>query len=211
MHIPDGILSPAILAGGAVVTAVVLAKSVQKSKQNLEQTAVPMMGVMAAFIFAAQMVNFPLLGAAASGHLIGGALAAYLFGFWPATLIMTTVVTIQAVVFQDGGISVLGVNILNMAIIAPLAATIIYKIFQKTKLPSSVVVLIAGWVSIIVTAVFAALELGASNVVSYQLALQTLLAWHALIGVGEGLITGAVVPFVQKSAFFLENRRERPR
>lgn len=211
MHIPDGILSPAILAGGAVVTAVVLAKSVQESKQNLEQTAVPMMGVMAAFIFAAQMVNFPLLGAAASGHLIGGALAAYLFGFWPATLIMTTVVTIQAVVFQDGGISVLGVNILNMAIIAPLAATIIYKIFQKTKLPSSVVVLIAGWVSIIVTAVFAALELGASNVVSYQLALQTLLAWHALIGVGEGLITGAVVPFVQKSAFFLENRRERPR
>lgn len=211
MHIPDGILSPAILAGGAVVTAVVLAKSVQESKQNLEQTAVPMMGVMAAFIFAAQMVNFPLLGAAASGHLIGGALAAYLFGFWPATLIMTTVVTIQAVVFQDGGISVLGVNILNMAIIAPLAATIIYKIFRKTKFPSSVVVLIAGWVSIIVTAVFAALELGASNVVSYQLALQTLLAWHALIGVGEGLITGAVVPFVQKSAFFLENRRERPR
>jgi len=211
MHIPDGILSPTILAAGAVVSVVVLAKSVQESKKNLEQTAVPIMGVMAAFIFAAQMVNFPLLGAAASGHLIGGALAAYLFGFWPTTLIMTTVVTIQAVVFQDGGISVLGVNILNMAIIAPLAASVVYKLLRNSKVPVSIIVFIGGWVSVVVTATVAALQLGASHVVSYQLALQTLILWHAIIGVGEGLITGAVVPFARRSSFFLGGREERVR
>ncbi len=206
MHIPDGILSPAVLTAGAAVSTIVLASSVKKSKQNLEQSAVPIMGVMAAFIFAAQMVNFPLLGAAASGHLIGGALASYLFGFWPATLIMTTVVTIQAVVFQDGGISVLGVNILNMAILAPLAASIVYSLFRKSKVPVSVQVFMAGWVSVVVTAAFAALELGVSNVVSFRLALQTLLLWHAIIGIGEGLITGAVVPFARKSSFFREEK-----
>ncbi|MFF2450829.1 energy-coupling factor ABC transporter permease [Neobacillus sp. NPDC058068] len=211
MHIPDGILSPAILAAGAAVSAVVLAKSVKESKKNLQQTAVPIMGVMAAFIFAAQMVNFPLLGAAASGHLIGGALAAYLFGFWPTTLIMTTVVTIQAVVFQDGGISVLGVNILNLAILAPLAATLVYKLLRKTKVPVSVMVFIAGWVSVVVTAGFAALQLGASHVVSYQLALQTLILWHLIIGIGEGVITAAVVPFARRSSFFLGVSEERLR
>jgi cobalt/nickel transport system permease protein len=209
MHIPDGILSPTILAAGAVVSVVVLAKSVQEAKKNLEQTAVPIMGVMAAFIFAAQMVNFPLLGAAASGHLIGGALAVYLFGFWPTTLIMTTVVTIQAVVFQDGGISVLGINILNMAILAPLAASIVYKLLGKSKIPVTLLVFIAGWVSVVVTAAFAALQLGASNVVSYRLALQTLILWHSIIGIGEGLITGAVVPFARRSSFFLTSREER--
>ncbi|MFZ7943875.1 energy-coupling factor ABC transporter permease [Neobacillus sp. 19] len=208
MHIPDGILSPTILAAGAVVSVAVLAKSVRESKNNLEQTAVPIMGVMAAFIFAAQMVNFPLLGAAASGHLMGGALAAYLFGFWPTTLIMTTVVTIQAVVFQDGGISVLGINILNMAILAPLSASLVYKMFQKSKLPVSVMVFIAGWVSVVVTSVFAALQLGASHVVSYQLALKTLILWHAIIGIGEGLITVAVVPFARRSSFFLRRGEE---
>ncbi|QCJ44087.1 cobalamin biosynthesis protein CbiM [Bacillus sp. S3] len=208
MHIPDGILSPTILAAGAVVSVAVLAKSVRESKNNLEQTAVPIMGVMAAFIFAAQMVNFPLLGAAASGHLMGGALAAYLFGFWPTTLIMTTVVTIQAVVFQDGGISVLGINILNMAILAPLSASLVYKMFRKSKLPVSVMVFIAGWVSVVITSVFAALQLGASHVVSYQLALQTLILWHAIIGIGEGLITVAVVPFAHRSSFFLRRGEE---
>lgn len=208
MHIPDGILSPTILAAGAVVSVAVLAKSVQESKNNLEQTAVPIMGVMAAFIFAAQMVNFPLLGAAASGHLIGGALAAFLFGFWPTTLIMTTVVTIQAVVFQDGGISVLGINILNMAILAPLSATLVYKLLGKSKIPVSAMVFIAGWVSVVVTAAVAALQLGASDVVSYQLALKTLILWHAIIGIGEGLITAAVVPFARRSSFFLRRGEE---
>lgn len=209
MHIPDGILSPTILIVGAGVSALVLAKSVKESKKDLEQPAVPIMGVMAAFIFAAQMVNFPLLGAAASGHLIGGALAAYLFGFWPSTLIMTTVVAIQALVFQDGGISVLGINILNMAIIAPLVASIIYKLLGKSKLPVTVLVFIAGWASVFVASAFAAFQLGASNVVSFSLAFKTLLLWHAIIGIGEGLITSAVVPFAAKSSFFLQSKEGR--
>jgi len=103
---------------------------------------------------------------------------------------------------------VLGVNILNMAILAPLAASLVYKLLRKSKVPVSIMVFIAGWVSVVVTAAFAALQLGASQVVSYQLALQTLILWHAIIGIGEGLITAAVVPFARRSSFFLRSREE---
>lgn len=125
MHIPDGILEVEVWGTATILVGAVMYKGVNYSK-NMERYMDPVMGVMAAFIFASQMINFPLLGAAASGHLIGSALAEILFGFWPA-FIMTTVITIKAFIFQDGGISVLGVNILNMAIIAPALAVLIKK------------------------------------------------------------------------------------
>lgn len=201
MHIPDGILSPAVLAGAGAISILILAKSVKHSKGKLEQSAVPVMGVMAAFIFAAQMVNFPLLGAAASGHLIGGTLAALIFGFWPATLIMTTVVSIQAIIFQDGGISALGVNILNMAIIAPGVAAIVYHLLHKLKsIPQSFIIFVTAWISVIATSFSASIQLGLSEVISYSLALKSLLLWHSLIGIGEGLITVAVMPYVKNSS-----------
>lgn len=210
MHIPDGILSPAVLGTSAVITAGVLAKSVRFSKNQMEQRAVPVMGVMSAFIFAAQMINFPLLGAAASGHLIGGALAAFLFGFWPATLIMTTVVSIQALVFQDGGITALGTNLLNMAIIAPLTASILFHVLGKFRLPKPVVAFIGAWGSILVTALIGAVELAISGVVSLELASKALLFWHLFIGVGEGLITALVLPFALRSSFMIRGKEMTP-
>lgn len=126
----------------------------------------PVMGVMAAFIFASQMINFPLLGAAASGHLIGSALAEILFGFWPA-FIMTTVITIKAFIFQDGGISVLGVNILNMAIIAPALAVLIKKIARIVHLPIFLTAFLSGWVSVVGISFMGALELALSGVVPF--------------------------------------------
>ncbi len=201
MHIPDGILDVKVWAPAAVAAGAVLAQSVQFSKKEMDHRAVPVMGVMSAFIFAAQMINFPLLGAATSGHLIGGALAAILFGFWPATLIMSTVVAIQAVVFQDGGITALGTNILNMAIIAPGAAALIYRMLRSLRLPLFAGAFICSWFSVVIVAMAGAVELALSGVVSFGLAAKALLFWHTFIGIGEGLITALVLPFALRSSF----------
>ncbi|GEN34367.1 MULTISPECIES: energy-coupling factor ABC transporter permease [Aneurinibacillus] len=201
MHIPDGILDPKVWVTTAAVSGFVLAKSVKYSKEKMEQRAVPVMGVMSAFIFAAQMINFPVLGAATSGHLIGAALAAILFGFWPATLIMSTVVTIQAIVFQDGGITALGTNILNMAIVAPGVAAIIYKLLERINLPSSVKVFACSWFSVFIVSIVGAVELALSGVVSLELAVKSLAFWHSFIGIGEGIITAVILPFALKSSF----------
>ncbi|MFC4776956.1 energy-coupling factor ABC transporter permease [Paenibacillus sp. GCM10023252] len=199
MHIPDGILDAKVWLPAAALSAAVLARSVKHTTAQLEHRAVPVMGVMAAFIFAAQMINFPILGAAASGHLMGGALAAILFGFWPATLIMTTVVMIQALLFQDGGITALGVNLLNMAILSPAIAAMTHHLLQRVKLNRSVSAFAAGWTSVVVVSVAAAAQLALSGAASFAHAASALLFWHSFIGVGEGLITAVVLPFALRS------------
>lgn len=202
MHIPDGILDPEVWIATSVVTVGVISQSVRISNKKLQHRAVPMMGVMAAFIFAAQMINFPILGAAASGHLIGGALAAFLFGFWPSTLIMTTVVSIQAIVFQDGGITALGTNLLNMAILAPGIAALAFRLLKYIPaLPRSVQIFAGSWLSVVIVSLVGAVELAVSGVVSFGAAAKTLITWHALIGIGEGIITVLVVPFALRSSF----------
>jgi cobalt/nickel transport system permease protein len=206
MHIPDGILSPVVWTSTAIISTLILAKSVQYSKQNLQQRAVPVMGAMAAFIFAAQMVNFPLLGAAASGHLIGGALSAILFGFWPATLIMTTVVVIQAVLFQDGGITALGANILNMAIVTPAIGAIVYYGLQKFKVPLSISAFLAAWLSVVGISILGAFQLSLSEVIPFATAAPALIFWHMMVGIGEGLITAIVIPIALRSAFHRVNQ-----
>jgi cobalt/nickel transport system permease protein len=205
MHIPDGILDPKVWISSAAVSGAVLARSVQISKKKLQYRAVPVMGVMAAFIFASQMINFPILGAATSGHLIGGALAALLFGFWPATLIMTTVIAIQAIVFQDGGITALGTNILNMGILAPGIAALVYRLLRSVSfIPQTVKIFVTSWMSVTIVALMGAVELALSGVVSFGDAAKVLVFWHACIGVGEGIITAVVLPFALRSSFQLK-------
>jgi cobalt/nickel transport system permease protein len=201
MHIPDGILSPSVWIPAAAASALVLGQSVRYAKRTLEHRTVPVMGAMAAFIFASQMVNFPLLGAATSGHLIGGALCAILFGFWPATLMMTTVVAIQALVFQDGGITALGANVLLMAIVAPATAALVHRGLQAVRAPMAVSSFLSAWCSVAVVAVVGALLLAWSGVIGFIPAATSLLFWHAFIGLGEGLITAAVLPFALRSSF----------
>lgn len=199
MHIPDGILSPGVLAASATLSVAIIGTAFYKVKKRIEPPVIPSMGVMAAFLFAAQMINFPLLGAAASGHLLGGALAGILFGFWPATVIMTTVVTIQALLFQDGGITALGLNLLDMAIIAPFIGVMIDRLLHMARLPYLIRAFMAGWGSVMASAAMAALALGLSGVVSYTVAFSTLLFWHSLIGIGEGIITAVILPFALQS------------
>src|SRR4030043_1769745 len=126
MHIPDGFISTPVAAAGIAVAAGSVAYAVRATNKNMGEKQIPLMGVLAAFIFAAQMLNFPVIGGT-SGHLIGAALAAILLGPWAGVLIMTCVLIVQCLVFQDGGLLALGANVLNMGIIAPFAGYYLYK------------------------------------------------------------------------------------
>ena len=117
MHIPDGFISAPVATAGIVVAAGCIAYAVKATNEKMGEKQIPLMGVLAAFIFAAQMLNFPIAGGT-SGHLIGAALAAILLGPWAGILIMTCVLAVQCLVFQDGGLFALGVNIFNMGIVA---------------------------------------------------------------------------------------------
>src|SRR5262245_33388936 len=119
LHAPDGFLTVPVAAAMWAVTIVVLAIAVRKTNDTLDEKAVPRLGLMAAFIFAAQMFNFQVIGGT-SGHLLGGVLAAVLLGPWAATLVMACVIGVQALVFQDGGIVVMGANIFNMGVVGTL-------------------------------------------------------------------------------------------
>src|SRR5512143_3017443 len=116
MHIPDGFLSTAVSLVLWLVTILVVGYSLKRVSADLGERQVPVMGVLAAAIFAGQMLNFAVAGGT-SGHLIGAALATILLGPWAATLVLTCVITVQALLFQDGGLLVLGANIFNMAIV----------------------------------------------------------------------------------------------
>ena len=212
LHAPDGFFSLPMAIAGYVVVALVIAFAINRTRTELNERMVPMMGVMAAFIFAAQMINFPVAGGT-SGHLVGGALAAIILGPWAAIIVMTAVVGLQALLFQDGGLVVLGINLFNMSIVSVLAGYGVYFIARKFG-PSSKGVLFAGgfvsaWVSVMMAAVFTAFALAFSGTSPLSLALPALAAVHALIGIGEGLITVFALSFIRVARpQLLQARRE---
>ncbi len=192
MHIPDGFLSIGVVVICWVLAVAGIGLALWRTRRTLGERQVPVMGVLAAFIFAAQMLNFTVAGGT-SGHLLGGALAAILLGPWPAMLVMTTVVAIQALLFQDGGLLVLGANILNMAVIAPVVAYGFYRgvrvLLGNRKGSTLVAGFVAAWVSVVVAATACAIQLGFSGTSPIGIALPAMAGIHALIGIGEGLIT----------------------
>jgi len=200
MHIPDGFLNMATAAGTYAVSAGAVGYSIKKTNKKLGEKQVPLVGVMAAFIFAAQMLNFPVAGGT-SGHLIGGALAAILLGPWTGLLVMTSVLIVQALVFQDGGITALGANVLNMGIIASFLGYYVYKAVATAlgqgRKGGIIGGFLAGWASVFIAAVACAIELALSGTSPLQIALPAMAGVHALIGIGEGLITAAVLSFIQ--------------
>lgn len=199
MHIPDGFLSLAVSLTCWVLAIVGVGLALWRSGKELGERQVPLMGVLAAFIFAAQMLNFTVAGGT-SGHLIGGALAAILMGPWAAVLTMTTVVSLQAVIFQDGGLLVMGANILNMALIAPLVGYGVYRGVAALARGRRWGLLVGGfaaaWLSVEVSAVATAVELAFSGTSPLGVALPAMAGVHALIGIGEGLITVGALVFV---------------
>jgi len=199
MHIPDGFVSTPINVAMLAVSAAACGLAVRKSKGSLEERQAPLLGVTAAFIFAAQMLNFPI-GGGTSGHFLGSALAFVMLGPWNACLIMSIVLIIQCLAFADGGLSALGTNIFNMGVIGGVGCYYVFKGFQwllpRTRTGFMTAVAISSWLSVVVAAAFCALELGFSGTSPLYVVLPAMIGVHAVIGVGEALITTAILSVV---------------
>jgi cobalt/nickel transport system permease protein len=196
LHIPDGFLNLIVSLVCWALTSLILAVAISRTNKSLGERQVPLMGVMAAFIFAAQMINFPVAGGT-SGHLLGGALAAIILGPWAAMLVMTAVIAVQGLLFQDGGLLVMGANILNMGILTSAIGYGLYRgAFGRSRSVKLVVAGIAAWLSVIAGALGTALQLWLSGTSSLQTVVLAMLSIHTLIGIGEALITVAALTFL---------------
>jgi cobalt/nickel transport system permease protein len=199
MHIPDGFLSLAISVICWAVTILLDSLAIARTNKSLGDRQVPLMGVMAAFIFAAQMINFPVAGGT-SGHLLGGALAAITLGPWAAMLVMTSVIAVQGLLFQDGGLTVMGANILNMGLITSVVGYGLYRAVlgrgREVKLGTAGM---AAWLSVMAGALLTSLELWLSGTAKLEIVIPAMLGVHALIGVGEALITVAALALILRS------------
>lgn len=198
LHIPDGFLSVAISVIAWAVTIVMVGLAIKRSQDQLEERQIPLMGVMAAFIFAAQMINFPVAGGT-SGHLLGGALAAIALGPWAAILVMTSVVGIQGLLFQDGGLLVMGANILNMGIITAFVGYGLYRAVSGQSRSMRLLTAGAGaWLGVMAAALMTSIQLWLSGTSPAQVVFPAMLGVHALIGLGEALITVAALAFIMQ-------------
>ena len=196
LHIPDGFLSFAISIFCWVVTVAILRMAISRTNKSLGEKQVPLMGIMAAFIFAAQMINFPVAGGT-SGHLLGGALAAIVLGPWAAMLVMTAVIAVQGLLFQDGGLLVMGANILNMGLLTAAIGYGLYRAtFGSSRSVKLVVAGVAAWLSVMAGALATALQLWLSGTSNLQTVVIAMLGVHSLIAVGEALITVAALTFI---------------
>jgi len=202
MHIPDGFLSIQVSIFLWMITFVVIGYALKRVGADLGERQVPIMGVLAAAIFAGQMLNFAVAGGT-SGHLIGAALATIILGPWAATLVLTCVITIQALIFQDGGLLVLGANIFNMAIVGVTVAYMVFRTVHRLAGGRSWSIFVGGflaaWMSVEVAALGTALELAISATSPANIAIPTMGGIHALIGIGEGLITVGALAFLRAS------------
>ncbi|MGQ9631922.1 MAG: energy-coupling factor ABC transporter permease [bacterium] len=198
MHIPDGFLSAPVWIATSAVSAGAVGLSVKRVGKSLDEKQVPLMGVVGAFIFAAQMVNFPI-ASGTSGHLVGAVLATLLLGPYAATLIMAAILIVQALLFQDGGITALGANILNMGVVGAILGYGIY-IFLKRLIPGTkgaiVSSFLTAFVVVVISSAFASVEIALSGIIPLKVVLGAMVSVHALIGVGEGIITAAALAFI---------------
>ena len=196
LHIPDGFLNLVISLIFWALTVAAVAMAISKTNKALGEKQVPLMGIMAAFIFAAQMLNFPVAGGT-SGHFLGGALAAIVLGPWGAILVMTAVIGLQALLFQDGGLLAMGANIFNMGVLTAMIGFGLYRsVLNANKTTRLAVAGIAAWLSTMASALLTALQLWLSGTSLLQVVIPAMLGVHALIGIGEAIITVAALSFI---------------
>jgi cobalt/nickel transport system permease protein len=202
LHIPDGFLSAGVAAAAGLVAIAAVGYALRVANVELDEARVPLLGVLAAFIFAAQMLNFPIAGGT-SGHFLGATLAAVLLGPWLACLVMAVVIAVQAFAFADGGISALGANVLNMGVLGALLAGYLVvaagKLLPRTRATFLAAVGVVAWLAVMVGAAATSLELAASDTIPVATSLPAMLGVHALIGIGEAVITVAAVSAVLAS------------
>ena len=200
MHIPDGFLDAKTLAVTAGLAAAGVTTAVRQARTQLPPRRVPLLGVTAAFVFAAQMVNFPVAGGT-SGHLIGGVLAAVLLGPSGAVLVMTAVLTLQCLLFADGGLLALGANIFNMGLVGGVGGYYVYRAVRRAfgARDPLVAVPVAAWCGTVMSAVATAGELSLSGVVPWSVGVLAMAGVHMVMGVGEALITTLVVLAIDRT------------
>jgi cobalt/nickel transport system permease protein len=196
MHIPDGFLSTPVSILMWVVAILGVGYALLRVNRDLDERRVPLMGVMAAAIFAGQMLNFSVTGGT-SGHLVGAALAAIVLGPWAAILVLACVVSTQALLFQDGGLLALGANIVNMALVGVVVGYAVYLTVRRLAGERRRGVFgagfLSGWCSIVIAALVCALQLAVSGTSPANIAVPAMGGIHMLIGVGEGLITAGAL------------------
>jgi cobalt/nickel transport system permease protein len=199
MHIPDGLLDPKVAALTSLIGAAGLAYGIRSVERKHKERATSLMGMMAAFIFAAQMVNFPV-GPGVSGHLLGGVLASVMVGPWAGAIVIAAVLIVQCFLFGDGGLTALGANFVNMGLIGSVAGYSIYTTVRRFIGGRNGVLagaMIAAWFTVLLAAGACTLELAASgHAGSFLRILTWMVLVHAVIGVGEALITGLVVRYI---------------
>ncbi len=199
MHIPDGMLSNTTVAVTGVTAAGYVGYAVAWVRKQFDQRKIVLMAVIAALVFALQMLNFPV-AAGTSGHFTGGAMAAILLGGpFPAAIVLTTVLIVQAVIFADGGILALGANVVNMAIVAPLVGWGVWILVNRlsdSKVAKTIGAFVAAWLSLVVSSLVASVEIWVSGNAQLGVVAGAMGFWHALIGIGEGLITAGLVMYV---------------
>ena len=198
MHVPDGFINAPVSAAAGVVAVAGIAVALRQSRRELDDRTAPMAGLVAVFIFAVQMLNFPV-GAGTSGHLMGGALAAILVGPWTGALAVSVVVIIQALMFADGGLSALGLNVVNIAFVTVLVAWPVFRLLARS-LPRKrgawiAAAFVAAFVSVPASALAFSLEyaIGGNATFAPGTVLAAMVGTHAVIGLGEGLITALTV------------------
>jgi cobalt/nickel transport system permease protein len=203
MHISNGIVNGPTSAAFGAVAIVALAIAVSRGRNDLDDRLAPMAGLVAAFIFAVQMLNFQVLPGV-SGHLLGGTLAAMLVGPWVGALCVSTVLIIQCLLFADGGLTALGLNITNMALIGTAAGylliVLLLKVLPKTATGLAITAFVASVISVTVASQGFVLEyvLGGTTDLSIPVIAATMAGAHVLIGIGEGLIAATTVATVAK-------------
>ncbi len=205
MHIPDGLLSIPVSAVGWLLLVAMLAYALRQTKTQLGERQIPLMGILAAFVFAAQMINFPVAGGT-SGHLLGSTLVAIFLGPWAMIVVMTCVIGVQALLFQDGGLLALGFNIVNMGITSGLIGYAVYALLQRAHASRLISAGVGAWAGVVAASAATALELSVSGTASLALALPAMVGVHVLIGTGEALITVAALAFVAQTRPDLLNR-----
>lgn len=194
MHIPDGFIDGRTVAVTAALAVAGLGLALRQVKRELPPRRMPLLGLAAAFLFAAQMINFPVAGGT-SGHLMGGVLVAALLGPGAAVVVLSTVLIVQCFLFADGGVLALGANIFNMALLGGVGGYVIYRLAWRL-LPSAggriAAVAFAGWCSTVLASIGCAGELAFSGTIAWGVAFPAMAGIHMIIGLGEGIISALV-------------------
>ena len=205
MHIPDGFLNLPAAAATSAAAVGGIGYSLRTARERLADRQIPLVGVTAAFVFAAQMINFPVLPGV-SGHLLGGALAAILVGPWLGALVLATVLLVQAIGFADGGITALGANITLMSLVGSVGGYYLFRavtaVLPRSPRSFAIATAVTAWATVVLASGVAALFItvgGFAGGEQLGTVLPVMLGVHALIGIGEAFITTAVVMAVVRS------------